>query len=91
MDILQNVIDRALRLLPKPVRHTNQSPPIQPVLLRQIIKPLRVLPTGSPQLSNRLLMLSNNHFHLLESGLVTLNIRVPHALFVRDPALHDPD
>ena len=38
MNVLQDVIDRALRFLSEPIRHTNKRPTIKPILLSQIIQ-----------------------------------------------------
>src|SRR5699024_529956 len=88
MQIVEDVIDRALGLLPEAVRDTNQSPAIQPVLLGKIVKAACVLVPRRLQLRDRLLVFEEDHFHLLECSLVPLNIRVTHTLLVRYPALH---
>src|SRR5699024_2239291 len=91
MQIVEDVVDRALRLLAEPVRDTNQSPPVEAVLFGQVIEAARILIPRRLQLRDRLLVFEEDHFHLLECSLVPLNIRVPHTLLVRHPALHDPD
>src|SRR5699024_12109187 len=57
MQIVEDVIDRALRLLPEPVRDTNQSPPVEAVLFGQVIEAARVLVPRRLQLRNGFLVL----------------------------------